>query len=231
MSGRLAERPLPTGGGTPSRLYTDRRTLLELSIVNGGDRDVEVNTIVLRGGTIGLTFFKYETSVSIIVPARSTVMRQFSLDLSGLRGQAVGLFNSDVQLLDARRDKVSSRRTAVDVRGSWRSVYSLFGLALVAATVAAFVRAVLDLARHRLSPNRWRRAVRFLVPGLGLGLSLVFTLSAMRVFLPSPMAWVPIVLITSLAGFALGYFTPAPESPYDLARVRGSASRYDDPLP
>lgn len=216
MTGRLAERAIPATAGRPSRLDTDRRVLLDLSIVNAGDHDVEVGTIILRGRVVGLTFFDYETSVSIGVPARSTVTRQFSLDLASLRVQATGLFNADVVLLDQGRHRLAARRTAVDVRGSFRSVYSLFGLALALATTAAFIRALLDLSRHRLSPNRWRRGIRFLVPGLGLGLTLVFTLSAMRVFLAGTMSWVPLVLVTSAVGFALGYFTPTPEDPDDV---------------
>ena len=169
VSGLLASEPIPTGAGSPSRLDTTRRTILELTVTNRGTRDVEVGTVVLRGRVLALTFFSYETSVAIPVPAASTVTRQFSLDLAGLKGQAVGLFNSDIRLLDQHRTAIAERRTAVDVRGSWRSVYGLFGLALAMATAAAFVRAVLDLARHRLSGNRSRRAIRFLVPGFALG--------------------------------------------------------------
>lgn len=231
LSGGLAGRTIPTGAGTPSRIATTGRVLLDLSITNGGEEIVEVGTIVLRGRVIGLTFFNYETSVAIAVPGRSTVTRQFSLDLSSLHGQAVGLFNAEVRLLDQQRDTIASTRTAVDVRGSWRSVYSLFGVALAIATVATFVRALLDLARHRLSPNRWRRAVRFLVPGLGLGLTLVFTLSAIRAFLPGPMASIPIVLIPSALGFALGYFTPTPDTAYELTGAGAPAAGFDDPMP
>jgi hypothetical protein len=228
VSGRLSERALPAGGGAPSRLHTNRRVLLELSLANRTDRDVEVGTIVLQGRVIGLTFFDYETSVTIAVPARATVTRQFSLDLASLRGQAVGLFNADVKLLDQRRHVLASRRTAVDVRGSWHSVYSLFGVLVALVTVAAFVRAVLDLARHRLSPNRWRRSIRFLVPGLGLGLTLVFTLSAMRMFLAGPTTWMPIVAITSVVGFAMGYLTPTPDI---VAELQPAIAGRDDPRP
>jgi hypothetical protein len=211
VSGRLSERDLPARSGAPARLHTNRRVLLELSVTNRTDRDLDVGTVVLQGRVVGLTFFNYETSVTIAVPPRATVNRVFSLDLASLRGQAVGLFNADVKLLDQRRQVLVSRRTAVDVRGSWHSVYSVFGVLVALVTVAAFVRAVLDLARHRLSPNRWRRAIRFFVPGLGLGLTLVFTLSAMRMFLAGPTTWMPIVAITSLVGFAMGYGTPTPD--------------------
>lgn len=228
VSGRLSERDIPAGGGRPSLLHTNRRVLLELSLTNRTDRDLDVGTVVLQARVVGLTFFNYETSVTIAVPPRATVTRQFSLDLASLRGQAVGLFNADVKLLDQRRQVLVSRRTAVDVRGSWHSVYGLFGALVALVTVAAFARAVLDLARHHLSPNRWRRSIRFLVPGLGLGLTLVFTLSAMRMFLAGPTTWMPIVAITSLVGFAMGYCTPAPDILADDAAVLVGR---DDPLP
>jgi hypothetical protein len=231
VSGRLGERAIPTGAGTPSRLDTTVRTPLELTVVNNGDQALDVGTVVLRGRVLGITFFNYETSVSIAVPPRSTATRLFSLDLSGLKSQAVGLFNTEVRILDQRRDTIASRRTAVDVRGWWRSVYSLFGIGLAMATVATFARACLDLARHRLSPNRWRRAVRFFVPGLGLGMTVVFTLSALRVFLPSPFVAMLIVLIAAASGFALGYFTPTPDPPDVLVGARVRGAEYGDPLP
>jgi hypothetical protein len=211
LSGRLAGKEFPAGASSPSRLGTRERALLELTIRNDGLADVVVGTVILRGRAISLAFFNYETSVAIAVPAGTTVSRQFLLDLASLKGQANGLFNAEITLLDQNRHQLASRKTAVDVRGSWRSVYNVFGVALLVATVAAFARATTDLARHRLSSNRWRRAVRFMVPGIGTGLVIVFTLSATRVLLTGPMTWMPIVAVTAAIGFALGYFTPTPD--------------------
>jgi hypothetical protein len=71
--------------------------------------------------------------------------------------------------------------------------------------------ALVAMARHQLPENRWRRAVRFATPGVGLGLLVVFTLSALRVFVPEPGRWIPILLISSSAFFVLGYLTPTPD--------------------
>ena len=91
-----------------------------------------------------------------------------------------------------------------------KSVYGLFGLALVLLTIFAALGSLLALARHRLSPNRWLRGARFLTPGLGLGLVLVFTLSAFRVWVPSTGRWLVMILLCGAVFFGIGYLTPAP---------------------
>lgn len=213
LTGRLAGRGFPAGAGNPIRLSPDRPTPLEVEISNDGTQAVEVRTITLSGRVTALTFFSYQTSVAFTVPARSTVTRSFSLDLAGLKYQAAGLFNARITLLDQKRRTIGSRPTAVDVRGSWRSVYVVFALILAIGTVASFLWAVYDLARHRLSVHRWRRGLRFLIPGMGLGLTLIFTLSATRFFLAGPLAWLPIFLICTALLFAVGYLTPIPDAP------------------
>jgi hypothetical protein len=47
-----------------------------------------------------------------------------------------------------------------------------------------------------------------------LGLTLTFSLSALRVLLPNPADWVTILLLSTLILFVLGYVTPTP-SIYD----------------
>ena len=49
--------------------------------------------------------------------------------------------------------------------------------------------------------NRFRRGLYFLVPGLGVGLVLVFTLSVTRVFVPSASHWIPLVVISGVIFF------------------------------
>jgi hypothetical protein len=162
---------------------------------------------------MGLTFFSYDTRIGIEVPAGGHATRRYPLDLVGLRGQATGLIPARVVALDAGHDPVASQDLVVDVRGSSRSVYGAFGLAVAAFTGLSLAGALLALARHRLSPNRWRRAVRFTWPGIGIGLLLVFTLSAFRVFVPLPHRWVPIVVTSTITLFVLGYLTPTPDDP------------------
>jgi len=211
VTGRLAGRTFPASAGNPIVLGPDRPILFEVAISNDGSEAVEVRTITLAGRVTALTFFSYQTSVAISVPPHATVTREYSLDLAGLKYQATGLFNARITLLDQQRRPIVSRPMAVDVRGSWRSVYVVFGLILAAGTVASFVLAVRELARHRLSSNRWRRGLRFMIPGIGLALTLIFTSSAFRLYLFGPLAWLPVLLISTAAFFAVGYLTPNPD--------------------
>ena len=77
-------------------------------------------------------------------------------------------------------------------------MYGVFGLGVALLTLLAFILVLLELARHRLHRNRFRRGVYFVVPGLGVGLVLVFTLSALRVFVPSVSHWVPLVVFSAV---------------------------------
>ena len=195
----------------PLRLEPDRPLPLELTLTNRGSAPVQVRTVRLVGKVIGLKFFGYETTVSIGVPAGATVTREFALELGGLAGQATGLIPSSISVLDEDREELGSQRLVVDVRGSLRSVYGLFGVAVAVLTAVNLGGAFIALARHRLPTDRWRRALRFLPGGIGLGLTAVFLLSALRVFAPQANRWVPILLLTSAVAFGLGYLTPTPE--------------------
>ena len=199
----------------PVRLDPGRLTTLDLELANSGARPAVIRTVRLEGRVIGLAFFAYDLSVSIPVEPGATERRRYSLDLGGLAGQATGLVPARVALLDADRREVASQHLVADVRGSLRSVYGLFGLAVAALTVAGFAAVSVALARHRLPANRWRRALRFLPPGVGLGLVVVFTLSALRVSAPRPGRWVPIVAVSAAVLCALGYLTPSPDDDAD----------------
>ena len=205
-------RPARTAGERdPVKLRPKEVATLEVRVTNERTTQVEIRTVRLQGEVMALTFFAYDTSVNFTVAPGATETRTFELDLVGLGGQATGLIQGSVAVLDAERDMLASERLVVDVRGSLVSVYGLFGLALIVLTAVSLGGALLALARHRLPVNRWRRAVRFLTPGLGLGLLVVFTLSALRIFVPRPRLWIPILLVSGAAFFVLGYLTPAPD--------------------
>ncbi len=195
----------------PIRLDPKRDSVLSVEVTNRGSQPITVRIVRLEGRVVGLSFFAYDTAVGLTVPPNSQGSRRFTLDLGGLDGQATGLVPGSVKLLDNDRRELASQGGVVDVRGSLRSVYGLFGVGVAALTVVSLLGCITGLARHRLHPNRWRRAMRFLTPGLGLGLFLNFTLSATRVFVPAVGRWLTIVVVCSAASFALGYLTPAPD--------------------
>jgi hypothetical protein len=199
----------------PIRLDPKRPAALRLQVRNTGTAPVTIRTVRLRGEVMALTFFAYDTSVEIEVAPGATETRSFDVDLIGLRTQATGLIQGEVSVLDGGRHTLASQMVMVDVRGSMWSVYGGFGMALVVLTAISLGGALIALATHRLPDNRWRRGLRFLTPGLGIGLIIVFTLSALRVFVPRPGVWIPILLVSGGALFALGYLTPAPDDEDD----------------
>jgi hypothetical protein len=83
-------------------------------------------------------------------------------------------------------------------------------LAVLVLTASSLGIALLAMARHTLPQNRWLRGVRFLIPGFGIGLILTFTLAAFGIFTAGPGHWLPLLIVTSAVGFAVGYLTPAP---------------------
>lgn len=205
----------PIGSSTetrPIRLSPDDEATLAVDVTNGTGRPLDIRTIRLEGQVLGLTFFAYDTAVGLVVAPGATGSRRFLLDLGGLDGQATGLIPGAVKLLDGDRRVVGEEGGVLDVRGSLGSVYGIFGVSVAFLTVLSFLGALIGLARHRLPPNRWRRGLRFLTPGLGLGLLLNFTLSATRVFVPTPGRWLTIVVVSAAVFFGLGYLTPAPDA-------------------
>ncbi|MFN2504420.1 MAG: hypothetical protein ABR540_09345 [Acidimicrobiales bacterium] len=199
----------------PIRLSPRREATLAVEVTNNTSRALDIRIVRLEGKVVGLTFFAYDTAVGLKVGPGETGSRRFLLDLGGLEGQATGLIPGAVKVLDADRRVVAEQGGVVDVRGSLLSVYGIFGLGVAFLTLLSFLGALVGLARHRLPPNRWRRALRFLTPGLGLGLLLNFTLSATRVFVPTPGRWLTVMVVSAGVLFGLGYLTPAPDTGED----------------
>lgn len=208
----------PFGASTearPIRLSPRRSANLTVKVTNPTSKAIDVRKVRLDGKVVGLTFFAYDTAVGLRVAPGETGSRHFLLDLAGLDGQATGLIPGAVKLLDADRHVVAEQDGVVDVQGSLLSIYGIFGLSVAFLTVLSFLGALVGLIRHRLPPNRWRRALRFLTPGLGLGLLINFTLSATGVFVPTPQRWLTIVTVSAAVLFGLGYLTPAPDTDDD----------------
>ncbi len=194
------------------RLQGEQETLVRVEVRNDGTEEVFIRSVRLDGKVMGLTFFSYETRVDLRVEPGSTGEREFVLDLIDLGGQSNGLLPARLALLDEDRQAVASQDFPADVRGSLASVYGVFGLGVAAITALLLAASIIRLATHRLSPNRWRRGIRFGIPGLGLGLTLTFTLSTLRVLTPSADKWVALVLVFGVALFIVGFCTPTPET-------------------
>jgi hypothetical protein len=216
VSGSINGVPLSQGTEShPIKLDPKEPVDLTVNVRNDSNNNITVRTIRLEGVVAGLNFYRFDTAVVVNVDAHSSETRKLSLDLGGLDGQATGLIPSRLIVLDAGRHSLASQSFVVDVHGSLFSVYGLFGLAILVVTALSLVGALVALARGRLHPNRWRRGLRFLVPGIGVGLLLVFSLSAFRVLAPQPSRWLPTVVISAIVFFVLGYLTPNPTTADD----------------
>jgi hypothetical protein len=185
-------------------------THLVVTLRNGSRRPLHIGSIRTSGSVLGLTFFVFDVSVRLDAPAGGSATWPVDIDTGELAGQATGLLPVTVALRDSRRQVIASTAGNADVRGSLTSVYGLFGLGLLVATGLLLGAVLLTLARQRLPANRWRRALRFVPAGCGVGCVAVVSLSVLRVTTPSATSEVTFVAGAAAVAFALGYLTPAP---------------------
>lgn len=218
VDARIDDTRLPDADSrNPVRLSPERSSVLALSLVNQTDEAVQVSHVRLEGDLLGLTFLTYDVRVLLDVPARGTRSVEIPLDFFDLDQQAHGYLRTHLRTYDEDRNRLSSDEFAVDVRGKPSSTMSIFALLLLAITAATAAYSLRDLARRTLPAHRMARGVRFLIPGLGVGLLLSAALSILRIFpLPTSGA-VPLAVIPAVAAFAAGYvLTPGPDVDDDL---------------
>jgi hypothetical protein len=199
------------GASDPLRLPSEP-VLVELDVRNDGTETVDLRTVRIAGSVLGFTFFSFSTRIDLEVDPGETGQRTFELDLFELERQASGFMQGTVQLLDDENSVVADQGFVVDPRGAATSTYSIFGAIVALLTALLVVMAVRGLRRGTLPANRWSRALRFAEPGAGIGLTLVFTMSALRLLvLPASVGGL-ITLLGLVAGGLFGYIaTSAPE--------------------
>jgi len=194
----------------PAQLYPSRLAEVRITVSNTGNSTVHIASVRLEGQVLALPLFSYDTAVELAVAPGRTTSLTFPVSMSGVGSQATGLVVATLTLIGPNGEEVASQPLVTDVHGSLHSLFGLFGLAVLALTASSLGLALLAMARHTLSQNRWLRATRFLIPGFGIGLVMTFTLAAFNVFTAGPGHWLPLLVVASAAGFAVGYLTPAP---------------------
>lgn len=199
----------------PLELRPGEELPIEIEISNDTGQDLFVRGVRLDSQVLGLTFFTFTTRIDARVDDGDTVTRSFLVDLGDLGEQAVGLLPAQLSLIDEDRSMLVGDSFPVDVRGSITSVYGLFGIIVAIITALLLAAALVRLAAHRLPANRWSRAARFGIPGFGVGMTLTFTLSALRLLTPGAGAWVTAVLVCGAIGLVVGYLSPDPRDEGD----------------
>jgi hypothetical protein len=200
----------------PAQISPNRPTLVRIIVTNGSDATIHVATVRFEGQVLGLPLFSYDSAVELVVPPGTQQAITFPVNMNGVGGQATGLIVATVTLINPAGYAIASQTVVTKVHGSLVSIYGMFALAVLVLTISSLVMALIMLVRHRLPQNRWLRAVRFFVPGFGVGLILTFTLAASGLFTPGAGHWLPLIVIPSAAGLLVGFLTPPPdEEEYD----------------
>ncbi|CAM3573287.1 hypothetical protein [Smaragdicoccus niigatensis] len=199
----------------PLVLDPKHQTTVEITVTNTGRAPVTVESIGLNGKILGLTLFNVRTAVSLAVPPGKTDKLAFKMDISDLDGQATGLVAGSFSVRTSAGQELVNPVVS-KVEGSLFSVYGLFGLGLVIITILAAVDTGLAIARGRLPENRFRRGLMTMAPGIGIGFVLIFSLSALSIWVPTGPRWIISALLFAGACFAAGYFTGAPDDSDEL---------------
>lgn len=196
------------GANDPIELGESDQVDVTLVVTNRSSAPVEVRSVKLGATALGVTFVSYDTVVVLDVPAGESREIAFTLPIYDIGDQAMGLVPGALVAYDGRGQVVGEQRFTLDVAGSSSSLYGRFGLLLVGFTVATVGLNLWLAARRRLPTNRLMRGLRFAIAGVGLGLTLCFVLSALRVLAPYPEVWPPLVIVPGLGFFLLGLLSP-----------------------
>jgi len=194
----------------PVLIRPGRESTLTLDLRNRTDAPIVVRQVRLRGQAFAVTLVSYDVLIQARVPARSAVSVDVPVDFADLDKQVEGLLPASLSLVNPQGDTLASQDFTMDVRGQALSLMGVFTLVVAIATVLSIIAIWIAVLRRRLPRNRWRRALRIGVTGAGVGVVLTLLLAELRLVAPSGSVWIPIVLVPTLAAFALGYLSPGP---------------------
>lgn len=179
-----------------------------VSVQNLTRSNVPVDSVRLSGTVLGLTFFDYDTRVRTTIPARGSANWTVDLDVRDLDGRATGLMPVEVAIRGADLHTVARVAGTADIHGSLLSIYGLFGLGLVVLMGLLWAVALLPLGRHAVPATWWQRGLRFVPAGCGVGLFVIFALSATRLLSPGIPSDFGITITATAVCFGLGALLP-----------------------
>jgi hypothetical protein len=213
IEAELAGRDITSADSTdPIRIEPREEVPLTLTIRNTGDQVERIRYVRLEGKALGLTFLTYDLGIrTTLQPGEQTTL-ETALDFFDLERQATGYLGTSLSVYDGDRRLLASQGFVVDVRGNATSTLGLFAVVVVAVAAFSVFVLVLNTLRRRLPANRFVRGVQFAIAGSSIGVTLSLGVSVLRVAFADVEAWVPLVFLPTVIGFALGYIAPGPLS-------------------
>lgn len=209
----IGGRDVTTADSTdPIRIDPLEEIPLVLTVRNTGDQVEEIRYVRLEGKALGLTFLTYDLGVRATLAPGRDVTIETPLDFFDLDSQATGYLGTSLRVYDPQRRLLASQSFVVDVRGKATSTLGLFAIAVVALAAFSCGVLVMNTLRRRLPSNRFVRGLQFAIAGSAVGVTLSLGVSILRIAFADVEAWVPLVLIPTLVGFAIGYIAPGPLS-------------------
>jgi len=201
------------GAGSPVVVQPLGPTDIRVRVTNDGDQSVAVGRVRISGRALGLSVVGLDLSYepTTVRPGQTVELVVDGQDLFvSAEHQTSGLLAAQLDVLSTEREVLGSQDFVLEVEGSPLSVLSVFTLVVAALTVGGLVATLVAVSRRRLSPSRWRRAVRFGLLGLGGGTVLIMALSLLGILPPTLGVAIPVVLVAVVLGALVGWVSPGP---------------------
>jgi len=195
---------------SPLDINPEVPVVVEVTIDNPTADDAQVRHLRLEGQVLGMRFAHANTQVDFTVPANDSRTYAAEIDFFDLSEQINGQASARLGAYDDNRELLASDSFFVDVAGDWTSTLAITFFQVLAFAVVSLAANWLGLIRQRLPANRFVRGLRFAATGLAAATALLLLASLVGLWLPPGAVWVPVLIVATLASFALGYVSPGP---------------------
>jgi hypothetical protein len=183
---------------------------VSITVENDGTETIQVRYLRITGAMLGIRFVRFQATTKLRIPAGTTRSIRQPADFFDLDHAASGYIDSAIQVVDEQRVTVASHAFAADVQGRFLSSEGTFLLEVIVFGLIGLLQIIVGVIRRSLSSNRFVRGVLYALTVASAGVGIVVGVAMLRVALVLPTTWVPVVLLATAAGFAVGYLSPGP---------------------
>jgi hypothetical protein len=175
-----------------------------------GDAPIRLRYIRFDGGLLGGPLVRFQAATRFTIPAGTTSTLSQEADFFDINHAASGFVDAKIEAVDERGRTVASHSFAADVKGRIWSTEGLFLLEVIAFALIGAVQILVGTARRSLPRNRFVRGVLYGVTTGSASIAVVIAIAMLRIGLPQATTWLPVALLMTVSGFALGYVSPGP---------------------